>query len=44
MEVAYDVKDSSEKVMGPNFNFKTWCNSWLLTSGANFLHPIIEYD
>ena len=29
--------------MGPHFNFTSWCDSWLLTSGTNFIHPIIEY-
>lgn len=30
--------------MGPNFDFKTWCDSWLLSSGVNLLQPVIEYN
>lgn len=29
--------------MGEDFDFKEWCDSWLLTSGSNQLHPIVEY-
>jgi aminopeptidase N len=34
---------SGDKSMGPDFNFKKWCDEWLLTSGVNILEPIVEY-
>jgi hypothetical protein len=30
--------------MGKNFNFLTWCDEWLKTSGVNLLEPIVEYN
>lgn len=30
--------------MGENFNFKEWCETWLKTSGANVLEPIVEWN
>lgn len=29
--------------MGKDFNFKKWCDQWLLTSGVNILEPIVQY-
>ena len=30
--------------MGPNFNFKEWCDKWLNSSGVNILEPQVEYN
>lgn len=35
---------SGEKSMGDDFDFKEWCDSWLLTSGVNILEPEVEYN
>lgn len=35
---------SSHKTMGADFDFKKWCNEWLLSSGVNILQPIVKYN
>jgi hypothetical protein len=30
--------------MGENFDFKAWCDSWLVSSGVNTLEPVVEYN
>ena len=29
--------------MGPNYKFKEWSDSWLMTSGVNTLVPNVKY-
>lgn len=42
LQNAYDKSPS--KGMGDNFDFKKWCDSWLITSGVNVLaaEPVFE--
>jgi hypothetical protein len=30
--------------MGKNFDFKKWCDQWLLTSGINTIEPLTKYN
>ena len=36
--------ESPQKIMGDDFNFKTWCDNWLISSGINILQPIVKYE
>ena len=39
LQQAYD--NSTQKKMGENFNFTSWGNSWLVTSGVNILEATV---
>jgi len=41
LKEAYDKQP--QKIMGKDFDFKKWCDSWLLSSGVNILQPIAKY-
>ena len=41
LDQAYNM--SPHKTMGKDFNFKSWCDQWLRSSGVNILEPIVEY-
>lgn len=30
--------------MGEGFNFTSWCDTWLKSSGLNILEPVVEYN
>lgn len=35
---------SNNESMGAGFDLIEWCDSWLNTSGINFLEPVVEYE
>ena len=37
-------QNKKENILGKDFNFKEWVDSWLTTKGINNLEPIIEYN
>ena len=42
--IAWAYNESGDTSMGPNFNFKAWCDKWLNSSGVNILEPEVEYN
>lgn len=36
--------ESGDTSLGPNFDLAKWCDSWLITSGANIFEPVVEID
>ena len=38
------IKIKKKKILGKDFDFKEWVDSWLTTRGINNLEPIILYN
>ena len=39
----YD-KSNKVKLMGADFHFDSWAQSWLTTTGVNTIEPLVQYD
>jgi len=35
---------SNDKSLGPDFDFKEWCDQWLHSSGINTLEPVLKFS
>ena len=42
--IDWAYSQSGDTSMGADFNFISWCDSWLTTSGINILEPEVTYN